>query len=48
VLGGIFMLDAWRTWREGDDTSAARQLFRYSLVYLALMCAVMVIDRIVS
>ncbi|MFY9718330.1 MAG: heme o synthase [Candidatus Cybelea sp.] len=48
VLGGIFMLDAWRTWREGDDTSAARQLFRYSLLYLALMCAVMVIDRIVS
>lgn len=48
VLGGIFVLDALRTWRDGAGTHAARKLFRYSLVYLALMCAVMVIDRIVS
>jgi protoheme IX farnesyltransferase len=47
VLGGIFVLDAWRTWRERSGTIAARKLFRFSLVYLALMCAVMVIDRIV-
>jgi protoheme IX farnesyltransferase len=47
VLGGIFVLDAWRTWRERNGTLAARKLFRFSLVYLALMCAVMVIDRIV-
>jgi heme O synthase-like polyprenyltransferase len=26
----------------------ARELFRYSLLYLALMCAAMVIDRIIS
>jgi protoheme IX farnesyltransferase len=48
VLGGLFLLDAWRTWRERTGTHEARKLFRYSLVYLALMCAVMVIDRIVS
>jgi protoheme IX farnesyltransferase len=48
VLGGLFLLDAWRTWREQTGTYAARKLFRYSLMYLALMCAVMVIDRIVS
>ncbi len=48
VLGGLFILDAWRTWREQAGTYEARKLFRYSLVYLALMCAVMVIDRIVS
>ncbi|MGA8535032.1 MAG: heme o synthase [Candidatus Tumulicola sp.] len=47
VLGGIFLLDAVRTWRAKEDTAAARRLFRFSLVYLALMCAVMVIDRIV-
>jgi protoheme IX farnesyltransferase len=47
VLGGIFLLDAVRTWRAKDDTLAARRLFRFSLLYLALMCAVMVIDRIV-
>jgi heme o synthase len=48
VLGGIFVLDAVRTWRERTGTLAARSLFRYSLLYLALMCAVMVVDRIVS
>ncbi|HZY98566.1 MAG TPA: heme o synthase [Candidatus Baltobacteraceae bacterium] len=47
VLGGVFLLDAWRTWRERDGKLYARKLFRYSLVYLALMCAVMVIDRII-
>ena len=31
-----------------NGTTAARQLFRFSLVYLALMCAVMVIDRVVN
>jgi heme o synthase len=46
VLGGIFLLDALRTWRERDSTRYARKLFRYSLAYLALMCAAMVIDRI--
>jgi protoheme IX farnesyltransferase len=48
VLGGLFVLDALRTWREQSGTLQARKLFRYSLLYLALMCAVMVIDRIVS
>jgi protoheme IX farnesyltransferase len=48
VLGGIFLLDALHTWRERTTTLQARKLFRYSLLYLALMCAVMVIDRIVT
>jgi protoheme IX farnesyltransferase len=48
VLGGMFVLDAYRTWREQHGTQYARKLFRFSLVYLALMCAVMVIDRIVT
>lgn len=47
VLGGIFLLDAIRTWREQSGTLQARKLFRFSLLYLALMCAFMVIDRIV-
>jgi heme o synthase len=48
VLGGVFMLEALRTWRERAGTLEARKLFRYSLIYLALMCAVMVVDRIIS
>ena len=46
VLGGIFLYQAVRVLR--DDTKAcARSMFLYSLVYLALICAFMVIDRIV-
>jgi heme o synthase len=48
VLGGIFLVDAFRTWRERTGVKDARRLFRFSLVYLALMCAVMVIDRIIT
>jgi heme o synthase len=47
VLGAIFLLDAVRTWRETDGTLAARRLFRFSLLYLALMCVFMVVDRII-
>jgi heme o synthase len=48
LLGAIFLLDALRTWRESSGKVQARELFRYSLLYLALMCAAMVIDRIIS
>lgn len=47
VLGGIFLLDAVATLNDGGKTWA-RQLFKYSLVYLALMCVMMVIDRIIA
>ncbi len=46
VLGGVFVLEALRAWRGSPQT--ARSLFRFSLLYLALMCAVMVIDRIIA
>jgi protoheme IX farnesyltransferase len=45
VLGGIFLLDAVRTMKEANQVWA-RRLFRFSLLYLALMCAFMVLDRI--
>jgi protoheme IX farnesyltransferase len=45
ALGSAFIWFAWRLLRDGE--SAARALFRFSLVYLALICAFMVIDRIV-
>jgi protoheme IX farnesyltransferase len=46
ILGGVFVLEALRAWR--GSTQAARSLFRFSLVYLALMCVVMVVDRIIA
>ncbi len=46
LLGAIFIVEAVRTWR--GSAPAARALFRYSLLYLALMCAFMVVDRILA
>ncbi|MHB8145645.1 MAG: heme o synthase [Vulcanimicrobiaceae bacterium] len=48
ILGGIFLYDAFKTWRGRAEKDYARRLFRFSLVYLALMCVVMVIDRIIT
>jgi protoheme IX farnesyltransferase len=45
VLGGIFLFDTIKTWRDPGNTWA-RNTFRFSLVYLALMCVVMVADRV--
>lgn len=47
VLGGIFLYDTIRTWKD-SGTFWARRTFKFSLLYLALMCLVMVIDRIVA
>jgi len=45
VLGAIFLRDAWRLF--GDATKRPpRALFKYSLVYLALMCVAMVADKV--
>ncbi|MBV8645735.1 MAG: protoheme IX farnesyltransferase [Candidatus Eremiobacteraeota bacterium] len=46
VLGAVFLWDAWKV--SGDPTKRyARVLFKYSLLYLALMCAAMVLDRVI-
>ncbi|HZX68514.1 MAG TPA: heme o synthase [Candidatus Elarobacter sp.] len=46
VLGAVFLWDAFKI--GGDPTKRyARVLFKYSLVYLALMCVAMVVDRVV-
>ena len=44
VLGGVFLYHAARLLREANAL-AARRLFRYSILYLALLFAAMVIDR---
>lgn len=47
VLGAIFLYDTLRTWKDAG-TFWARRTFKFSLLYLALMCLVMVIDRIIA
>jgi len=47
VLGAIFLVDALRL-LGGPTKTYARTLFKFSILYLALMCLVMVFDRIVA
>ncbi|HVA28165.1 MAG TPA: heme o synthase [Candidatus Baltobacteraceae bacterium] len=47
VLGGIFLYDTIRTWKD-QGTTWARRTFRFSLLYLALICVMMVVDRIIT
>jgi protoheme IX farnesyltransferase len=47
ILGAIFLYDTLRTWKD-SGTVWARRTFKFSLLYLALMCLVMVIDRIIA
>jgi protoheme IX farnesyltransferase len=47
VLGAIFVVHAVRTLHDATK-HWARRLFKYSLLYLALMCLVMVADRVIS
>ncbi|MBV8363111.1 MAG: protoheme IX farnesyltransferase [Candidatus Eremiobacteraeota bacterium] len=46
VLGAVFLRAAIGTYF-ASDRAWPRRLFKYSLLYLALMCVVMVVDRIV-
>ncbi len=47
ILGAVFLWDAWRMFA-GPTKPLARVLFKYSLLYLALMCGAMVLDRILA
>ncbi|ANN75867.1 heme o synthase [Bordetella flabilis] len=44
VLGAMFVRYAWRLYREYSD-ALARKLFRYSIVYLALLFGALLVDH---
>jgi protoheme IX farnesyltransferase len=46
VLGGAFLVQALRMWREGTDARAVR-LYRFSTTYLAALFALIVVDVLV-
>lgn len=48
ILGAVFIYDAWRMLGSGPTKPLARITFKYSLLYLALMCAAMVADRVIG
>lgn len=45
-LGGIFALKAWQLLKNPEDRDTARDLFKYSIYYLMLLCAGMVVDSL--
>jgi len=44
VLGAIFLYRSWLVWRRYTDR-AARSAFRYSIIYLALLFAALLVDH---
>jgi protoheme IX farnesyltransferase len=47
VLGVVFVLAAWRVWREASDRRC-KQLFGYSILYLFLIFLALIVDRAVG
>ncbi|CAN5251799.1 heme o synthase [soil metagenome] len=46
LLGAVFLYHAWRVWRHYTD-DVARATFRYSILYLALLFAALLVDHYV-
>jgi heme o synthase len=46
ILGAIFIMKAWTLLHNPDDKQFARSLFLYSILYMMLLCAAMVVDSL--
>jgi heme o synthase len=46
ILGAIFIMKAWSLLQNPDDKQFARSLFLYSILYMMLLCAAMVVDSL--
>jgi protoheme IX farnesyltransferase len=46
ALGALFLHHAWRVWRSGGGEAAPKAMFLYSLVYLAGLFAMLLVDHV--
>lgn len=46
VLGGIFVKKAWHLLQSPQDKQLARSLFKYSILYMMLLCTGIVVDSL--
>ncbi|MBE9028968.1 protoheme IX farnesyltransferase [filamentous cyanobacterium LEGE 11480] len=46
VLGGLFVKKSWQLMQVPDDLVMARSVFKYSIVYMLVLCVGMVIDSL--
>ncbi|MBE9178863.1 protoheme IX farnesyltransferase [Oculatella sp. LEGE 06141] len=46
LLGGVFVAKAWALLRSPQDLQIAKSLFKYSILYMMLLCAGMAVDSL--
>jgi len=46
LLGGVFVQKAWQLMQTPEDLQVARSVFKYSILYLMLLCAGMALDSL--
>jgi protoheme IX farnesyltransferase len=46
ILGGVFIYKAWQLKQSPSDKTLARSLFKYSILYMMLLCTGMVVDSL--
>ncbi|MBD3558772.1 protoheme IX farnesyltransferase, partial [Planktothrix sp. FACHB-1355] len=46
ILGGKFIQKAWELWLNPSDKDLARSLFKYSIIYMMLLCGGIVVDSL--
>jgi protoheme IX farnesyltransferase len=46
ILGAIFIQKSWQLLQESDSRDMAKSVFKYSIFYMMLLCAGMVIDSL--
>ena len=45
-LGGVFVSEAWKLLQAPTDKSVAKSMFKYSILYMMLLCTAVVIDSL--
>ena len=46
ILGIVFVKKSWELIKQPEDYQTARSLFKYSIVYMMLLCAAMMVDSL--
>ncbi|PLZ90579.1 heme o synthase [Fischerella thermalis] len=46
IMGAIFIKKAWALLQDSENKQSARSLFLYSILYMMLLCAAMVVDSL--
>ena len=45
-LGGVFVYEAWKLLHAPTDKTVAKSMFKYSILYMMLLCTAIVVDSL--